>query len=82
MTRSGRKDLELERKQASFNPREMNYYIHGGKQIVELREMILQQFERDPHFNVDDHYDLTKDQQRRRVMTRVRAAGAIREIFV
>jgi hypothetical protein len=71
VTGSGRKDLELERKQASFDSREMNYYIHGGKEMVELREKMLQQFERDPHFNVEDHYDLTKDQQRKRVMTRV-----------
>lgn len=34
---SGRKDLELERKQASFDPRELNYYIHGGKEVVEVR---------------------------------------------
>lgn len=33
---SGRKDLELERRNASFDPREMNYYIHGGKNIVEV----------------------------------------------
>lgn len=32
---------------------------------------MLQQFERDPHFRVDDHYDLTKDEQRKRAMTRV-----------
>lgn len=32
---------------------------------------MLQQFERDLSFRVDDHYDLTKDEQRKRVMTRV-----------
>lgn len=89
---SGRADLEAERRQASFDARAMNYYIHGGKEIVEvhdptalgmtggvhlnrtgqMREMMLQQFERDLSFRVDDHYDLTKDEQRRRVMTRVR----------
>lgn len=33
---------------------------------------MLLQFERDPTFRLDDSYDLTKDQQRERVMTRVR----------
>ena len=32
---------------------------------------MLLQFERDPTFRLDDYYDLTKDQQRERVMTRV-----------
>lgn len=32
---------------------------------------MLLQFERDPTFRNDDLYDLTKDQQRQRVMTRV-----------
>lgn len=32
---------------------------------------MLLQFERDPTFRNDDHYDLTKEQQRERVMTRV-----------
>lgn len=32
---------------------------------------MLLQFERDPTFRLDDSYDLTKDQQRERVMTRV-----------
>lgn len=37
---------------------------------------MLLQFERDPTFRLDDSYDLTKDQQRERVMTRVRSPCA------
>ena len=33
---SGRLDLEKERRQGSFDTRQMNYYIHGGKDIVEV----------------------------------------------
>jgi len=33
---SGRRDLEWERRQTSFNTRDMNYFIHGGKPIVEV----------------------------------------------
>jgi len=76
---SGRKDLEVERKQASFNIKEMNHYIHGSKEIAELREKMLLQFERDPTFRLDDSYDLTKNEQRQRVMTRV---GTICTLFI
>lgn len=37
---SGREDLTLERGHASFDSREMNYYIHGGRNIVEVRGVL------------------------------------------
>lgn len=39
---------------------------------------MMQQFERDLSFRVDDHYDLTKDEQRKRAMTRVIMIPTIR----
>lgn len=66
-------DLEGERIVAAFDVDQMTNFVYGGKSVVKLRSKMLMEFERDPTFRLDDAYDLTKAQQRERVMTRLRS---------
>lgn len=68
---SGSADLQAERGRASFDIGKMIDFVTGGPEETAYRKKVLLQFERDPTFRIDDYYDLTKDEQRERVMTRV-----------
>lgn len=63
--------LAKERANASFNPREMTYYLDGGKKKTEESEKIMASIERDPLFDNEKYYDLTKDELRELTVQRV-----------
>lgn len=60
-----------ERSKASFNIRDLTYYLDGGEENTKNIEDIMTSIERDPLFNNDDYYDLTKDQLRELTVQRV-----------
>lgn len=63
--------MALERKNASFNIRDLTFFLDGGSDITEHREKIMLEFERDPTFQMTDIHDLTRPELRERYMTRV-----------
>lgn len=68
---SGIDDLAGERRNATFNVRELIYFLDGSPEVTAQREKIMLEFERDPTFRLDDLPDLTRPQLRERYMTRV-----------
>lgn len=68
---SGISDLMAERQTATFNIRELTFFLDGGTEVTEQREKIMLEFERDPTFQLIDIHDLTRPQLRERYMTRV-----------
>lgn len=65
--------LAQERAKAKFNSRDLTYYLDGGPETTEAYEQIMTALERDPVFNQDDFYDLSKDELRELSMRRVAA---------
>lgn len=65
--------FQQERSKASFNVRDLTYYLDGGKEATEKMEKIMESIERDPLFNNDNFYDLNKEQLREQTMARVAA---------
>ncbi|KAF5101786.1 hypothetical protein D0Z00_000648 [Geotrichum galactomycetum] len=65
--------FQQERSNASFNIRDLTYYLDGGKEATEKMEKIMESIERDPLFNNDNFYDLNKEQLREQTMARVAA---------
>lgn len=63
--------LQAERQQASFNVKDMSLYLDQNETIHEFRKKLMLEFERDPTFSTEDYYELTKEQQRERVIKRV-----------
>lgn len=63
--------LQQERDAATFNIRNLTYYLDGGKEQTEKLENIMLTIERDPIFNNDDFYDLSKEQIREQTLARV-----------
>lgn len=63
--------LEEERRIGYLDPKEINYFLEGSKEISEKMQTMMLQFERDPTFRMDDMPDQTKDAIRERVMKRV-----------
>lgn len=68
--------LAKERSKASFNIRDLTYYIDGGKENTEKLEEIMTSIERDPVYKNEDFYDLTKEQLREQTMLRVASLNA------
>ena len=65
--------MSTERKQASFESRQLTYFLDGGQKRTLLKERILKEIERDPLFYMEDIYDLTKEQWRERTMEKFRS---------
>lgn len=63
--------MAQERSKASFDPRELTYYLDGSKEETEEVESIMTSIERDPLFDNDKYYDLTKDELRELTVQRV-----------
>ncbi|KAF9434006.1 fatty-acyl coenzyme A oxidase [Entomortierella beljakovae] len=61
-----------EREKATFNVRELTYYMDGGEKFTKIREKFMLELERDPAFRMYDAYDLTKDEIRERTMEKFR----------
>ncbi|ANB12016.1 acyl-CoA oxidase [Sugiyamaella lignohabitans] len=66
--------LAEERKNVTFNVRDMSYFIDGSKEVTERFEDFMNQIERDPLFSNDAFYDLTLDKKRELTMARVAQA--------
>lgn len=64
-------DLQAERQRASFKVKDMALYLDQNEEIHDFRKKLMLEFERELTFSTADYYELTKDQQRQRVMTRV-----------
>lgn len=63
--------LAQERSNALFDPRDMTYYLDGGKSSTEEKEKIMTSIERDPLFDNEKYYDLSKDELRELTVQRV-----------
>lgn len=63
--------LQQERANSKLNIRNVTYYLDGGKAATANLETIMTSMEREPAFNQDDFYDLTKEQLREQSMRRV-----------
>ena len=58
-------ELQKEREQIKFNPKEVNYFLEGSKERSEIVSNIVEQMEKDPVLKVDaSYYNLTKEEQR------------------
>ncbi|KAG0359166.1 fatty-acyl coenzyme A oxidase [Podila minutissima] len=57
-----------EREKATFDVREMTYFLDGGEKNTKIREKFMMELERDPTFRMYDMYDVTKDEIRVRTM--------------
>ncbi|EMG50214.1 POX5 Acyl-coenzyme A oxidase 5 [Candida maltosa Xu316] len=58
-------ELQKEREQIKFNPKELNYFLEGSKERSDIVSNLVEQMEKDPVLKVDaSYYNLTKDQQR------------------
>lgn len=60
-----------ERVKATFDVRELTYFLDGGEKFTKIREKFMMELERDPTFRMHDMYDVTKDQIRQRTMEKV-----------
>ncbi|SDA01441.1 BZ3500_MvSof-1268-A1-R1_Chr10-1g02669 [Microbotryum saponariae] len=67
---SPRETMSRERENCPFDVRRMTYAMGGGQKDVELKEMFMQDIERDPLFKLADIHDLTKNQIRERTMAK------------
>ncbi|ANB14784.1 acyl-CoA oxidase [Sugiyamaella lignohabitans] len=65
------KALGGERAKTKFDVRELTYFLDGGKDSTEKNETVMEMIERDPIFENDDFYDLSKDETRVVSMARV-----------
>lgn len=75
--------LAQERANAKFNPRDVTYYLDGGKENTAKYEQIMTTLERDPLFNNDNFYDIEKEEVREQTMLRVAAiAGHVHHLPV
>ncbi|KAF9926053.1 fatty-acyl coenzyme A oxidase [Mortierella alpina] len=61
-----------EREKASFDVRELTYFLDGGEKFTKIREKFMLELERDPTFRMYDMCDVTKDQIRERTMEKFR----------
>ncbi|KAF9991889.1 fatty-acyl coenzyme A oxidase [Entomortierella chlamydospora] len=61
-----------ERVKATFDVREMTYFLDGGEKNTKIREKFMLELERDPTFRMYDMYDVTKDEIRYRTMEKFR----------
>ncbi|KAF8923758.1 acyl-CoA dehydrogenase/oxidase C-terminal [Dissophora ornata] len=61
-----------EREKATFDSREMTYFLDGGEKFTKMRERFMMELERDPTFRMYDMYDVTKDEIRVRTMEKFR----------
>ncbi|KAF9391005.1 fatty-acyl coenzyme A oxidase [Podila verticillata] len=61
-----------EREKATFDIREMTYFLDGGEKSTKIREKFMMELERDPTFRMYDMYDVTKDEIRVRTMEKFR----------
>lgn len=63
--------MSEEREKATFDVRELTYFLDGGEKFTKIREKFMMELERDPTFRMYDMYDVTKDQIRERTMEKV-----------
>ncbi|KAG0056360.1 fatty-acyl coenzyme A oxidase, partial [Linnemannia elongata] len=64
--------MSEEREKATFDVRELTYFLDGGEKFTKIREKFMMELERDPTFRMYDMYDVTKDQIRERTMEKFR----------
>ncbi|KAF9363801.1 fatty-acyl coenzyme A oxidase [Mortierella sp. NVP85] len=64
--------MSEERQKATFNVRELTYFLDGGEKFTKVREKFMMELERDPTFRMNDIYDLTKDEIRVRTLEKFR----------
>ena len=58
-------ELQKEREQIKFNPKEVNYFLEGSKERSDIVSNLVEQMEKDPVLKVDaSYYNLTKEEQR------------------
>lgn len=63
--------LEAERLNASFPVRKLTYFLDGGKQVTEVKEMVAASIAEDPVFVDANKYDLTRPEARARTMAKI-----------
>ncbi|VVT55843.1 uncharacterized protein SAPINGB_P004766 [Magnusiomyces paraingens] len=63
--------LKQERENVPFTVRDITHYLNGSVEQTEILEYAMQRVERDPLFNNDAFYDLTKDEIRELCFKRV-----------
>ncbi|KAF9103948.1 fatty-acyl coenzyme A oxidase [Mortierella sp. GBA35] len=61
-----------EREKATFDIKELTYFLDGGEKNTKIREKFMMELERDPTFRMYDMYDVTKDEIRVRTMEKFR----------
>ncbi|KAF9937566.1 fatty-acyl coenzyme A oxidase [Mortierella antarctica] len=64
--------MNEEREKATFDVRELTYFLDGGEKYTKIREKFMMELERDPTFRMYDMYDVTKDEIRVRTMEKFR----------
>ncbi|EDO32852.1 predicted protein [Nematostella vectensis] len=64
--------LDVYRKQATFDVREMRYFVDGGQDITEFKENIWKRMEKDPLFSHEKTKGASFDGKRRLAFRRVR----------
>ena len=68
---SGRSSLIAERKNGTFNVRELSIFLEGNERNLKHKEAVMLEFERDSTFKVSDYPDLSRDEIRERTMAKV-----------
>ena len=63
--------MEAERASRSLDWKAMAHFLVGGETAFEIRQRMLLQYERDLNFSLDDYYDMSLEERRQRVVTRV-----------
>ncbi|KAK9675300.1 fatty-acyl coenzyme A oxidase [Basidiobolus ranarum] len=64
--------LAAERANPSFPIRELTYYLDGSEEDTKLYEKFMFELERDPLWNMDDHYNLSLPEVRERTLAKLR----------
>ncbi|ODQ67990.1 acyl-coenzyme a oxidase 2 [Nadsonia fulvescens var. elongata DSM 6958] len=63
--------MAAERAATAFDTRSMTHFLDGGAESTAVFEKIMLDFERDPVFNNDNYYDLSKSEVRKLTMQRI-----------
>jgi len=66
------RDIQEERKRASFNSRELTYFLNGGKEPTERLELVRSLVEADPFFSKEEDHFLSNPEKYDRALQRFR----------
>lgn len=64
--------LDDERKNPSFDIRELTYFLDGGKESTEMKEAMASVIENDPVLRDDDRFDHSRPESRKKTMEKVK----------